>query len=150
MYQLLVYLHILSGVVWVGGAIYAQVLAFRVSRSEDPTELPMVARHLAALGIRVFMPASVLIIVTGSIMTIQQWSFGQLWIALAVALWVLSAALGGIYVGPRITRVAALFEAEGPKSPAARSLLERLFLVSRLELVSFLVIIGLMVFKPGA
>ena len=27
-------------------------------------------------------------------MTIQAWSFGQLWIALAVALWVLSAALG--------------------------------------------------------
>ena len=149
MYQLLVYLHILGGVVWVGGAIYAQVLAFRVSRSEDPTELPMVAGHLAALGVRVFMPASVLIIVTGSVMTIQQWSFGQLWIALAVALWVLSAALGGIYVGPRITRVAALFEAEGPRSRAARSLLDRLFLVSRLELVSFLVIIGLMVFKPG-
>lgn len=150
MYQLLLYLHILSGIVWVGGAIYAQVLAFRVSRSEDPAELPPLARHLAALGIRVFMPASVLIIVTGSIMTIQAWSFGQLWIALAVALWVLSAALGGIYVGPRINRVAALFDAEGPTSPSARGLLGRLFLVSRLELVSFLVIVGLMVFKPGA
>jgi hypothetical protein len=69
---------------------------------------------------------------------------------MAVALWVLSAALGGIYVGPRIGRVGQLFDAEGPTSVAARSLLDRLFLVSRLELVSFLVIIGLMVFKPGS
>ena len=150
MYQLLVYLHILSGVVWVGGAVYAQAIAIRVSRSDDPTELPKMAAHLAVLGNRVFLPAAVLIIVTGVAMTLQAWSFGQLWIALAVALWVLSAALGGIYVGPRIARVGQLFDAEGPTSAAARSLLERLFLVSRLELVSFLVIIGLMVFKPGS
>jgi uncharacterized membrane protein len=83
-------------------------------------------------------------------MTVQQWSFGQLWIALAVALWVLSAALGAIYVGPRIGEVRKRFEAEGPQSASARRLLGRMFLVSRLELVSFLVIIGLMVFKPGA
>ena len=42
------------------------------------------------------------------------------------------------------------FEAEGPTSTAARALLGRIFLVSRLELLSFAVIIALMVFKPGA
>jgi uncharacterized membrane protein len=150
MYQLLVYLHILGGVTWVGGAIYAQALGIKVSRSEDPTELPAMARHLEVLGLVVFLPASLVVIVTGVVMTVQQWSFGQLWIALAVALWVLSAALGAIYVGPRIGKVGRLFEAEGPDSAAARDLLGRLFLVSRLELVSFAVILALMVFKPGA
>jgi uncharacterized membrane protein len=149
-YQLLVYLHILGGVTWVGGALYAQVLAIRVSRSDDPTELPRMAGHLAVLGLRVFMPASLIVIVTGVLMTLQQWSFGQLWIALAVALWVLSAALGAIYVGPRIGKVGAMFDAEGPTSEAARALLGRMFLVSRLELLSFAVILALMVFKPGA
>jgi uncharacterized membrane protein len=149
-YQLLVFLHILGGVTWVGGAFYAQVLAVRVSHSDDPTELPRMARHLEVLGLRLFMPASLIVIVTGVVMTIQQWSFGQLWIALAVGLWVLSAALGAIYVGPRIGKVGALFEAEGPSSEAARGVLQRLFLVSRLELVSFAVILALMVFKPGA
>jgi hypothetical protein len=108
------------------------------------------ARHLEVLGLVVFLPASLVVIVTGVVMTVQQWSFGQLWIALAVALWVLSAALGAIYVGPRIGKVGRLFEAEGPDSEAARALLGRLFLVSRLELVSFAVILALMVFKPGA
>jgi uncharacterized membrane protein len=150
MYQLLLYVHILSAIVWVGGAIYAQLLAVRVSRASDPAELPMVARHTAYLGLRVFLPASLLIIITGVVMTLQAWNFGQTWIAVAVALWVVSAGLGGIYVGPRVAKVSALFEAEGPTSASARSLLDRLFLVSRLELVSFFVIIGLMVFKPGA
>jgi hypothetical protein len=44
----------------------------------------------------------------------------------------------------------ALFDAEGPSSVAARQLIGRLFLVTRLELVSFAVIIALMVFKPGS
>jgi uncharacterized membrane protein len=149
-YQLILYLHILSGVVWVGGAIYAQLLAIRVSRASDPTELPIVARHTAYLGLRVFGPASLLIIITGSVMTLQNWSFGQLWIAVAVGLWVLSAALGAIYVGPRIGKVGELFAEQGPASVEARALLDRMFLVSRLELVAFFVIVGLMVFKPGS
>jgi hypothetical protein len=52
--------------------------------------------------------------------------------------------------GSRTKRVAALFESEGPTSVAGRALLDRMFLVSRLELIGFAVIIGLMVFKPGA
>ena len=62
MYQLLVYLHILGGVTWVGGAIYAQALGIKVSRSEDPTELPAMARHLEVLGLVVFLPASLVVI----------------------------------------------------------------------------------------
>jgi uncharacterized membrane protein len=135
---------------WVGGAAYAQVVAVRVYRSSDATELPKMVRHTEAVATLVFLPASLVVIITGVVMTLQAWSFGQLWIAVAVALWVLSAALGGLYVGPRIKRTSELFDAEGPESPAARRLLQRMFLVSRLELLSFAVIIALMVFKPGS
>jgi uncharacterized membrane protein len=150
MYKLLLYIHIVCAVIWVGGAIYAQVLAFQVARSPDPAELPRLARHIEYIGTRVFLPAAVLLFLAGVGMTLQQWSFGQTWIALGVALWVLSAVLGAVYLGPRVKRAAELFEAEGPTSQAGRALIDRLFLVSRLELVSFAVIIGLMTFKPGA
>jgi hypothetical protein len=46
--------------------------------------------------------------------------------------------------------VADLFDAEGPASKEGRDLLDRVFLVSRVELASFAVIIALMVFKPGS
>ena len=51
---------------------------------------------------------------------------------------------------PELLQFLAGLEAEGPTSTAARALLDRVFLVSRLELVSFAVIIALMVFKPGS
>jgi uncharacterized membrane protein len=148
MYQWLLYVHILAAVVWVGGAVFVQVLAVRVMRSSDPTELPVLARHVEALGTFLFMPAALLILLSGAAMTIQAWNFGQGWIVAAIALWVLSAVAGALYLGPRSKRAARLFESEGPTSPEAISLVKRMFLVSRLELLSFAVVIGLMVFKP--
>ncbi len=150
MYQLLLFVHIVCAVVWVGGAVYTQILAVIAARSTDPTELPRLARHFEVIGSRVFIPAAVALLVAGAAMTVQAWSFGQAWIALSVSLWVLSAVAGAIYLGPRAKRVADLFDAEGPTSKQGRDLLDRVFLVSRLELVSFAVIIALMVFKPGS
>jgi uncharacterized membrane protein len=150
MYQLLLYVHVVCAVIWVGGAVYAQILAVRVSRSRDAAELPRLARHIEFIGSRIFVPAALLLFLAGIAMTLQAWSFGRAWIALAVVLWILSALAGAVYLGPRAKRVAELFDTEGPASSAGRDLLDRMFLVSRLELVSFAVIIALMVFKPGS
>jgi uncharacterized membrane protein len=150
MYQLLLYIHIISAVIWVGGAFAIQALAIVVSRSDDPMELPRLGGRLEFIGSRVFAPAATLLFVSGVVMTIQNWHFGRTWIAVSVGLWVLSAVIGAAYLAPGARRVAALFEAEGPSSVAARTLIGRMFVVSRLELVSFAVIIALMVFKPGS
>ena len=150
MYELLLYVHVVCAVIWVGGALYAQLLAVRVNGAGGPDQLPELARHIEFIGSRVFVPAAVLLFLAGVAMTLDAWSFGQTWIAVSVGLWILSAMAGAVYLGPRAKRVAALFDEEGPSSSAGRALLERIFLVSRLELAAFAVIIALMVFKPGA
>jgi uncharacterized membrane protein len=149
MYQLFLFVHVICAVIWVGGAVYAQLLAYRVARSPDPAELPQLARHIESIGTRVFLPAALLLFIAGTAMALQRWSFGQAWIAVSVALWALSAVVGAVYLGPRVKRAAKLFEAEGPTSQEGRKLIDRLFIVSRLELVWFAVIIALMTFKPG-
>jgi uncharacterized membrane protein len=148
MYELVKYVHILCAVAWVGGAFYAQLLAIQVSRSPDPADLPKLGRHIEFLGTRVFLPASILLFIAGVIMTTQRWAFQQTWISIAIVLWLFSALVGSMYLGPSSKKVAKMFEADGPTSTAGRALLARLFLVSRIELVSFLVIIALMVAKP--
>jgi uncharacterized membrane protein len=150
MYEGLLYLHILGAVVWVGGAFFSQLLALRVQRSTDPADLPKFGRNMEFLGLRVFLPASIVLFIAGAVMVAQRWSFGDLWVSVSMGLWLLSVIAGALYIGPRSKRIAELFEAEGPTSTAARALLDRVFMVSRLELVSFAVIIALMVFKPGA
>ena len=149
MYEVLLYVHIVCAVIWVGGAFFSQLLALRVERSTDPNDLPKLGRNLEFLGMRVFLPASILLFLAGAAMVAQQWGFGQTWVAVSMGLWLLSVIAGAIYIGPRTKKIAELFETEGPTSLAARALLSRIFLVSRLELVSFAIIIALMVFKPG-
>ncbi len=148
MYELVKYVHILCAVAWVGGAFYAQVLALLVAKSSDPADLPKLGRHIEFIGTRVFLPASILLFIAGVILTTQRWAFQQTWISIAIVLWLFSALVGSLYLGPRSKKVAELFDAEGPTSTAGRALLGRLFLVSRLELASFLVVIALMVAKP--
>ena len=150
MYQVLLFVHIICAVIWVGGAFFSQLLALRVERSTDPADLPKLGRNMEFLGLRVFLPASILLVLAGAAMVAQQWGFGQTWVAVSMGLWLLSVIAGAFYIGPQTKKVAGLFEAEGPTSVAARAGLSRVFLVSRLELVSFAIIIALMVFKPGA
>jgi uncharacterized membrane protein len=150
LYDVLKYIHILAAVVWVGGAFTSQVFAIRAQQSSDPVDLIRLGRWLEFLGLRVFAPASLILIAAGVLMTIQRWSFGQLWISISIALWLVSFLAGIFYLGPKSKTAAELFEAEGPSSPAGVALRSRLFLVSRIELVFFVVIVALMVFKPGA
>ncbi|HYI23431.1 MAG TPA: DUF2269 family protein [Candidatus Limnocylindrales bacterium] len=150
MYQLFLYIHIICAVIWVGGAVAMQALAIMASRSSDTSDLPRVGHYAERIGTFVFLPASILLFIAGAVMVVQAWSFGQVWVAVSVGLWILSAGAGALYLGPNAKKVGQLFATEGSASTAGRSLLNRLFLVSRLELVSFFVIIALMVFKPGA
>jgi uncharacterized membrane protein len=150
MYEVLLYVHIVCAMIWVGGAVFAQLLALRVQRSTDPGDLPKFGRNVEFLGMRVFLPASILLFIAGAAMVAQRWSFGDVWVSVSMGLWLLSAIAGALYIGPRTKRIAELFESEGPTSTAARALMDRVFMVSRLELVSFALVISLMVFKPGA
>jgi uncharacterized membrane protein len=149
-YNAIKYIHVLAAIVWVGGAFFAQLLAIRAQRSADPAELPRLGAALGDLGMKVFLPASIILFIAGVILTIQRWSFTELWVSIAIILWLVSAATGAMYLGPQSAKIGKLFAAEGPNSIPARAALAKVFLVSRLELLSFAVIVFLMVFKPGA
>lgn len=148
MYEIALYVHIVCALAWVGGGLFAQLLVMRVQRSPDPEEFPRLVRHLAYIVDRLFIPASILLFIAGLFMTIQRWEFQQTWIAIAIVLWLASTLTGSLYLGPMAKRGMALFDAEGPSSVAARAVLSRMFLITRLELGVFAVIIGLMVAKP--
>lgn len=148
MYEIALYVHILCAMAWVGGGLFAQLLVMRVQRSPDPEEFPRLVGHLSFIVDRLFIPASILLFIAGLFMTVQRWEFQQTWIALAIVLWLASALGGSLYLGPMAKRGTALFEIEGATSVAGRALLSRMFLITRLELGVFAVIIALMVAKP--
>lgn len=148
-YNAIKYVHVISAVIWVGGAFLAQILAIRAQRSTDPSELPRLGAALGEVGMKVFLPASVILFIAGAILTIQRWAFSDAWISIAIILWLLSAVTGAVYLGPQSARIGKLFASEGPASMKARAALTRVFIVSRLELSSFALIVFLMIFKPA-
>lgn len=149
MYDAIKYIHILAAVIWVGGAFYAQLLSLRLGRANDPAAMARLGKDIEVIGTRVFIPASIVLFLAGAYMVTNRWAWEQAWVAVAVLLWLGSILVGSLYLGPRAKRIGEAIEAEGPTSPTAAALLDRVYLVSRLELVSFAVIIALMVFKPG-
>jgi uncharacterized membrane protein len=150
LYLLFVYIHILAAIAWVGGAFILNLLGKRVARSTDPEELPKLGRHIEFFGLRYFLPVSLIVFVAGVVLVTQRWSFSQTWISIAMLLWLISVLLGALYIGPRSKKVAEMFEAQGATSPEARAASARLFMVSRIDVVIFLTILALMVWKPGS
>lgn len=127
-----------------------QLVAIRAARSTDPGDLPRFGAEVEAVGAKLFPIASIVLLIAGIVMVLQRWSFTQAWVAVALVLWVASLLAGVLFIGPQSGTIGKQFAAEGPSSVSARAGMARLFLVSRLELVSFAVIVALMVFKPGA
>jgi uncharacterized membrane protein len=59
LYELLLAIHILAAVIWVGGATALQVLAFRTVRTDDGARIAYFAGEAEWVGMRVFFPTSV-------------------------------------------------------------------------------------------
>jgi uncharacterized membrane protein len=151
LYDWLKAVHVLLAVVWVGGNIVLQILAIRITRQNDALKLASVAGDIQWIGMRIFAPASGLLLVLGVVMVIDSpaYDFDQLWVIAAIAMFAYSFLSGLLYLGPQTGRLKKIYEAEGPASPNAVALTKRLFVVSRIELVLLVLIVFDMVLKPG-
>ena len=149
-YEWLLFFHIAAAIVWLGGGVALQVLAIRANRTDDSARMVTIAHEAEWFGTRIFLPSSLLVLVLGIILTVDgPWDFGQTWIVLALIGYGLSFVTGAAFLGPESGRIGKLLAAEGPDSPAVRARIQRIFLVSRIELVLLYLIVLDMAVKPG-
>jgi hypothetical protein len=64
-YEFLLFVHITCAMIWLGGALFLQIYAIAVTRGGDAQELAQFAGRAGRLGERVFMPASLLVVLAG-------------------------------------------------------------------------------------
>jgi uncharacterized membrane protein len=151
-YNALKFVHVLFAVVWVGGACTVQVYALLATRTNDPFKVASFAKDTEFVGMRIFLPASLILLVSG-IFTIHDssgaWGYGQGWVQFGLAVIALSILVGAGYLGPEAGRIGKATEAEGVDSPRVQARIRRIFLVSRIELVFLLAVVFDMVVKPG-
>ena len=151
LYELLLAIHILAVVVWVGGAAALQVLAIRTVRTDDGGRIAYFAGEAEWVGMRVFVPSSVVVLLAGIALVLEgNWGFDQLWILLGLAGIAFSIVVGAAFLGPESGRIKGLMEARGPEDTEVKERIARIFTISRIELVILLLIVLDMVIKPGA
>jgi uncharacterized membrane protein len=142
-------IHVITAVIWVGGAAMIQAYAFRILRTGDGRRQADFAKDTEVVGMRVFIPASLILFLAAIAMMVNlDWSWSQNWIVLGVIAFGLSFALGAGFIGPESGRIADLIEHQGPDSPAVQARIRRILTISRCELIVLLTVIVNMVVKP--
>ncbi len=149
-YTVAKFFHVLLAIVWVGGAILIQVIGRSAMASKVPGRVAELSTDVAEIGKKVFTPASVLVFLLG-IYLVQEgdWSFGSLWVSLAMLGIVVSIANGVGYLGPQTAKLNSMIESEGDASPAVREKLATILRVARMEIGLLVFIVFLMVTKLG-
>ena len=146
MFKVLLALHLLAAIFAVGPLAHAATTAARGLRQADPVAIRMSARMC-----RLYTAASVLVVVFGfglmsatSPYTDEKVAgFGEVWIWLSLLLWLVAAALAFLVVVPALDRAAA-------DVTAAPSLVGRVAAAGGVTALLFVVIVILMVYKPGS
>jgi len=148
-YELLLTLHVLAAVLWIGGAFTIQVLSSRALAGGDSRRMADLLDTSALIGNRVFAPSSLVLILAGfGLVSKLDLSLGEFWISWAFGVWILSFLAGIAYFGPESGRLAKLVGEDGPGS-VFRQRLGRLLWVSRVELVLLISALVMMTAKPG-
>jgi uncharacterized membrane protein len=142
--------HIIGAIVWVGGGLMLGVIGLRVRRSGDIGIIRDFAQTLAYVGLRLFVPAVLVLGVTGVWLVLSgSGNFGQVWVLLALggfaAAFVIAVGyLSGVVV--ELERVAAQPDAS---SAAVGALLSRWMTGWVIVLLVLALTVADMVLKPG-
>lgn len=150
MYELLLTIHVLAAVIWVGGGLAMHILGRRVLKRGDSTEIYEFSKEINTVALRLYAPTSVILLIAGVLLVNEAgYEFDQLWITLAFIGWLFSFVVGIAYYGPQDKRLQKLVAADGPNATGVVANVRQALLVNSVEqAILFLIVID-MTIKPG-
>jgi uncharacterized membrane protein len=151
LYEVLLFVHILAAIIWIGGAILINIFGSRAARSRDPARMATMAREAGLVSQRVIAPTTVVLIAMGVSMVAvsDAWTIGQLWIILALVGFGVTFLAGAFFFGPESGRIGKVIDERGAEDPEVQRRIRRLIGLGRFDLLLLVLIVADMVFKPG-
>lgn len=145
------FIHVLGAIGWLGGGLMLTLLGLRARSSPSPEAAGEFARTLPYVGPRLLLPSSLAVPVTGVWMVLDSsaWKFSQLWVVLAIGLFLVALAVGALYVGRVGIQLARATDAGAASTAEMALMLRRWLLGYGVVLAVLLVAVWDMVFKPG-
>ena len=142
--------HIIGAIVWVGGGLMLGVIGLRARRSGDIGIIRDFAQTLAYVGLRLFMPAVLVLLVTGVWLVLSGGgNFGQLWVLLALGGFAVAFVIAVGYLSGVVVELERVASQSDASATAVGALLGRWIAGWGVVLLVLAFTVGDMVFKPG-
>lgn len=150
-YEILLFIHVGAAAIWIGSAFLLFALLQRAKQSGDPLLAERLGAHTEWLAKRLFIPASLSVLVLGILLTIEgPWSFDQLWILLGLGGMATTFLIGIGVIEPTAKKMHAAIEAHGPAHSEVARQNRRLEALGLLDVILLFAIVWVMVLKPTA
>jgi uncharacterized membrane protein len=149
LYELLLMLHVFAAIIWLGAGFVFTVLLFLARRTNDAAKEASYHGDVEKLAPVLFIPAAMATFIFGLLSAIEgNWDFGQAWIIIGLAGWLLSFLIGILYFKPESEKISALSEQGEAGMAEAMSRSARMTAVDNFELTTLYVVAAAMVLKP--
>jgi uncharacterized membrane protein len=151
-HDLLLFIHLVAAMIWVGGMILLDVLNRRAAGAGDPQRVVGMASASEFVAKAIFNPAGIITLLAGFGLVLESdvWTFTMGWIVFAIAVVVASAILGMAFYGKQLRAVHRIAADRGAEDPEIGRRLARVRTVANTETLFLLAVVWMMVFKPGA
>lgn len=149
-YELLLFVHIVSIVLWVGGAAMFSMLASRGAKNApaDGSTVVHTAEQAEWLGTSFYTPIALVTLASGIGLVLKgSWGFDHFFVVVGIGMIVVAAALGGAFYSKQTRALVEGIKARGFDAEA-QATLKRIVVVSNIELALLFVAIFSMVVKP--
>jgi uncharacterized membrane protein len=148
-YDFLLFVHISASIVWIGAGFLLLILGLRADRTDDEAGIKRILDDNAWLATRLFIPASLTVVVAGVWLTIDgPWEFDQLWVVLGLVGYAATFFTGVAVLRPRGDAIAAAIERDGGMTPASLADARRLLALARIDYVVLVLVVADMAIKP--
>jgi uncharacterized membrane protein len=148
-YELLLFVHVLCAILWVGAVFTTQVIAWGLIRSRQIEAAVRFAQHADAVA-KVLGPAVTLLLVAG-ILLVEKLGIGYAtpWVLIGLAAYASSIVVGGVLATRASKRVEALVPEHGLDAPIVASAVRRVWTLASVDLVILVTAVWAMTWKPG-
>ena len=150
LYEILLFVHVLAAMIWVGGATMFHVMVERAAAADDPLRIKGLMGDAEHLAKTYFIPSTITVLVIGIWLVLEgSWGFDEPFVLGGIAGIVITTVVGAGVLGPTSMRIAARITEVGGLDQDIRDRIAKLRNVSRADLLLLAIIVFLMTTKPG-
>ncbi|MEA2024178.1 MAG: DUF2269 family protein [Actinomycetota bacterium] len=149
MYHWILFFHVLSAIVWLGGSIYVEALMAAAGRGTDEGALVTVFRRVGTTNMRLFNLAGISAIAFGLwlVFISPGWEFEMIWIGVGILLATITVIIDLFYATPRTDRVERMMDDPEQSDAAISGVIKQVVNAGHVRVGLLFVAFVFMIFK---